>query len=592
MRIKEFRTKYNDIYLYAIGDVHIGDKGFTKESEEKLKGYIDFIRKTPNAFCVLQGDVLNNATRLSKSSPFEQNMDLKEQIEKAVELFKPIKHKILGSINGNHSLDKNTDVLTKEGWKNIQTVSMEDQLAQFRLKDGKITYARPICLENHYENNVVEIEGRNTKQIVDAFHDVVVDNKKTKAFTLLNKELKDNNFRIYGNGNCKGINLSEDMLKLLTWVVCDGTIVNNSKYQPNSKKIRIQFKLSKERKIKSLKGLLNKLNIPFTYKLCKKTGINKLQPYYIRIYGDYSKEIYRLLKGIKQFPSEFRNLNKKQLLVVLSTLSITDGSKHYSKFQWTTINKNDVDIIQEACIKNELIFAYTLKNKKSGFKNGKQQYHCKYYNSLNNNKLNYSINVKLKKYNDKVYCVTMPLGTLVTRIDGKVAFTGNCLRMADFCGYSPMISICERLGIDYMGDSGVYLIRMGCHSNKGIPRATFTVYSHHTTGGNGRTIGSKINRVEVMRELVANADVYVGSHNHMLGAVPAVTQMINPISGKIEVVRQMLVDCGGYLEHNNTYAERMMLPPLKIGSPRIHLIIKRSDKGGKEETHRDVHVSL
>ena len=269
MRIKEFRTKYNDIYLYPIGDTHIGDKGFTKESQDKLKGYIEFIRKTPNAFAILQGDILNCATRVSKSSPFEQNMDLKEQIEKAVELLRPIKNKIIGGIQGNHEA-----------------------------------------------------------------------------------------------------------------------------------------------------------------------------------------------------------------------------------------------------------------------------------------------------------------------------------RLSDFCGYSPMISICERLGIDYMGDSGIYIFRMSCHSKKDIPRCSFTLYSHHTTGGNGRTIGSKINRVEVMREIVANCQIYCGSHNHLLGAVPAVTQMINETTGELETVRQMLVDCGGYLEWSGTYAERMMLPPLKTGSPRIHIIAERKTINGHEETHRDVHVSL
>jgi hypothetical protein len=269
MKIKEFRTKFNDIYIYPIGDLHIGDKGFTKASEDKLKGYIEFIRKTPNAFAILQGDILNCATRLSKSSPFEQNMDLKEQLAAATQLLSPIKNKILGAIDGNHEQ-----------------------------------------------------------------------------------------------------------------------------------------------------------------------------------------------------------------------------------------------------------------------------------------------------------------------------------RLADFSGYSPMISLCERLGIEYMKDSALYIIRMSCHSKKGIPRTSFTLYSHHTTGGNGRTVGAKINRVEVMREIVANADVYCGSHNHQLGAVPAVTQMINSTEGKIEMVRQMLVDCGGYLEWNNTYAERMMLAPLKIGSPRIHLLVKRSTENGSEETHKDVHISL
>jgi hypothetical protein len=44
------------------------------------------------------------------------------------------------------------------------------------------------------------------------------------------------------------------------------------------------------------------------------------------------------------------------------------------------------------------------------------------------------------------------------------------------------------------------------------------------------------------------------------------------------------VDCGSYLEWSNSYAEKGMLAPAKLGSPRIRF-------DGKEYNH-DVHVSL
>ena len=268
MKVKEFRTKFNDIYLYAIGDIHIGDRNFSKASEDKLKGYIEFIRKTPNAYCMLQGDLLNVATRASKTSPFDQNLDLKEQIEKAVDLFKPIKHKILGAVDGNHET-----------------------------------------------------------------------------------------------------------------------------------------------------------------------------------------------------------------------------------------------------------------------------------------------------------------------------------RISDFTGYSPSISVCERLGIDYMKDSAVYIIRMSCHSQKDIPRTSFLIYSAHGSGG-GKTVGSKMNRVDAMRAIVSNCDVYASGHNHMLGCVPTITQVVNSSTGRVDMIRQMLVDTGSFLDWNESYAERMQLQPTKLGSPRIHLIVERKTVNGVEETHKDCHVSL
>lgn len=173
-------------------------------------------------------------------------------------------------------------------------------------------------------------------------------------------------------------------------------------------------------------------------------------------------------------------------------------------------------------------------------------------------------------------------------------------RLVKYSGYSPTISICERLGsVPYFGHSGVVIFRLGCRDGKS-PRHSFTGYFHHTTGG-GRTVGSKLNRVDMLRDIIPNADFYCGGHNHQLGVVHNVTHVINPTTGKMDVIRQMIVDCGGYLEWKNSYAEGMMLPPLKIGSPRIHLMLHRKAKNIKvkgkykkvdEEVTKDIHVSL
>ena len=93
---------FEEMYLVPIGDVHLGDKAFTKESRMKLRETIDFVAEHENARVVLMGDILNTATRGSKTSPFEQNMDLKEQIETSRSLFQPIAGKIIGAVTGNH----------------------------------------------------------------------------------------------------------------------------------------------------------------------------------------------------------------------------------------------------------------------------------------------------------------------------------------------------------------------------------------------------------------------------------------------------------------------------------------------------------
>jgi hypothetical protein len=90
------------IYIIPMGDIHFGDKGFSKESKRKLNGYLDWVAEHDNAYIFLNGDIMNTATRFSKSSPFEQDLDGDEQLSEALFYFEPVKDKILGAVLGNH----------------------------------------------------------------------------------------------------------------------------------------------------------------------------------------------------------------------------------------------------------------------------------------------------------------------------------------------------------------------------------------------------------------------------------------------------------------------------------------------------------
>jgi len=176
------------------------------------------------------------------------------------------------------------------------------------------------------------------------------------------------------------------------------------------------------------------------------------------------------------------------------------------------------------------------------------------------------------------------------------AISGNHeSRLEGYAGYNPTISICDRLGVYYLGYDGVIIFRLGCHSSKKgkqrNPRATFSGYFHHTTGG-GSTIGGKINRVDKLRDIVVDADFYCGAHNHLLGCVHTAVRRINPTKGTVDELRQMIIDTGGYLSYDGSYANKKQLPPLKLGSPRIRLAVKRKKSNGKEIVTKDIHVSL
>lgn len=63
---------------------------------------IDAIADDPYAYVILNGDLLNNATRNSVSDIYTERMSPMEQAKKCVELLTPIKEKILAATSGNH----------------------------------------------------------------------------------------------------------------------------------------------------------------------------------------------------------------------------------------------------------------------------------------------------------------------------------------------------------------------------------------------------------------------------------------------------------------------------------------------------------
>jgi len=131
---------------------------------------------------------------------------------------------------------------------------------------------------------------------------------------------------------------------------------------------------------------------------------------------------------------------------------------------------------------------------------------------------------------------------------------------------------CSKLGIPYLGYSGVVNFRVGKKNAKsgGQWNQNYYGYFHHTTGG-GSTIGSGLNRVEKLNNIVEGCDFYCGFHSHKTSYANSLIYTANHRSKKIEEREIHFVTCGGYLEYPDSYAEKGMMRPVVVGSPMIIL---------------------
>lgn len=390
---------------YIISDTHLGHNsihkfrdGFSSAEDHHDRIYEGLCKIPKRATLFLLGDIAFTP----------------EWLQKIKDL--PCQNKIL--LVGNHDcISLDTDVLTIDGWVKAEDVKGWHMVATKDLSSGVIEYVKPSSVSIQQGREMYSVKSRWQDELVSNNHRCIVDNKRTPVEDVDGESVR--NFQLCGQDTLPDL-YDSYIVSLITWVVCDGCIVQGE----TERKKRVQFKLSKPRKIEALESLLNKMGVTYTKRTCKKTGLNKLQPYYIRIYGDWARKVWELLGGVKKFPKDFMWLSGKSFRSFIETINITDGSRQYNVTNLVTVNKEDADTIQTCMIRNNYNCSVDVYENRSGFSNGKLQYKLQIGNE--NHRPIGGCKVEKQEGLSDVVAITVKHGTLITRRNGKVHVTGNC----------------------------------------------------------------------------------------------------------------------------------------------------------------------
>ena len=134
-----------ELELIAFADLHIGDKSC---DYGLIQERINYVKDTPNAFCVLNGDIINNATKTSVSDSYAEELSPMQQIAKFVELFEPIKDKILAITSGNHE----NRTYIREGIDITEVCARQLGLSKRFASEGILIFLRFGEQGKHYHN--------------------------------------------------------------------------------------------------------------------------------------------------------------------------------------------------------------------------------------------------------------------------------------------------------------------------------------------------------------------------------------------------------------------------------------------------------
>ena len=408
--------KINKGLTAVLPDIHV-----PKHDEVALGKAIDRIREERPELVVLLGDLADFdcisrfSRKLSKRSMFEYEVS---EVSKVVRMLDgEFERQAVVYIFGNHeSVAEDTEILCDCGWVSAKDITTRHLVASFDQGTGRLVYFHPLALSKHIAPGHAVVSSSKKHETVTQNHALIVDGQRQLVEDLPD-EVIGTRFMYHLPSQGRGVGLSNNYIRFLVWCFTDGCM-----YKSGHDKVRIQFKLSKQRKLERLQDVLNACEIDYTLKPCKKYGINKLKPYYIRIYGSDALEVFDLLSEDKLLPPWITSLDKEQVDVFFDELLQTDGHQHYRQNSFSTTNKHNADMIQLLAVINGRHCCIEEKRRASGFVSGKLQYHLRIGMGEN---LYQHVKIKRSDVAIPVVSITTIDDTLITRENGKINFTGN-----------------------------------------------------------------------------------------------------------------------------------------------------------------------
>lgn len=97
--IADLSNEFESIEIHTFSDEHIGD---AQSDLNRIRERVEYVKNTPNAFCVMNGDLIDYASRTSIGDIETRNLNIMEQLQTAIDLFGDVSNKTLAITSGNH----------------------------------------------------------------------------------------------------------------------------------------------------------------------------------------------------------------------------------------------------------------------------------------------------------------------------------------------------------------------------------------------------------------------------------------------------------------------------------------------------------
>lgn len=357
--------------------------------------------------------------------------------------YQRLKHQVEDKI---HCLTMDHEVLTHNGWKYYNQLSMDDLIAT--LDNGELKYVKPLKLLHfkNYQGKLYNIESQQISLQVTDNHRMWVSKSKgdaefkdfelIEAKNIMGKHVRyqkdtlwtkqDYQFVLPGIKCINGIEYMDKKVDMTAWLtffgiwMTEGWTTSKDKRCKNSQSYKIQIYQCKERVRKVIYNALQKLGYNYNIQTDKITIHDKqLYNYMVNLNGASNKKL----------PDWVWNLSTNQSKILLESMILNDDSYCKSTSKYYTVSKHLADDIMKLCLH-------------AGWSGNISQIEGKDVKSncdmirieinKNNNKpsVNRSHNQNIQKeelieYRGEVFCLQVPSEIFYVRKNGKGVWTGN-----------------------------------------------------------------------------------------------------------------------------------------------------------------------
>ena len=324
---------------------------------------------------------------------------------------------------GFQCMSEDTEILTPSGWVGYDRLRKGDVIKTFNIESGEIEdkVVRKM-FSRQYKGVMYNLKNRIQDQLISPGHRIVRKKFGSSSYCLEEVEnvldMKSPFIvPIAGKNVRRDVNIGDDEIRLVAWIIAEGTIEHSGQKHRHCKRVTIyQSKVKKSDEYSDIISLLDKLGLDYSVRNSSPALGDSVKM--IRLNAESSREIHKMFgvdDRVDFVPAKFLDMSERQAQLFLDIYIKGDG------FEGCKISTTSVEILdglQQIAVAAGYGFSVLTRKPTIGTK-------LIYVLRLIKHRDTYIQKVESVDYEGVIWCPNTDNETVIARRNGKVFITGN-----------------------------------------------------------------------------------------------------------------------------------------------------------------------